>query len=99
VAVVGTAFLCPCTGLSLESMSSTLGYSADRWEELAAALRAQHLTQDARPSGRQEAGQVYTIRAMLAGRNEQSALIVSVWFIPKGEQVPRFVTAYPGGAP
>jgi hypothetical protein len=78
---------------------TALGYSAARWEELAEALRAQHLTQEAQISGRQQHGQAYTIRGMLRGPNGQSALVVSVWFIPLGGDVPRFVTAYPGGAP
>ncbi|MGE3402794.1 MAG: DUF6883 domain-containing protein [Vicinamibacterales bacterium] len=40
----------------------------------------------------------FTIRAILKGPNGESALVVSVWFVPHDRGVPRFVTAYPGGA-
>jgi hypothetical protein len=75
---------------------NALGFTPDRWEELAQALRIQHLTQDGQPSGRTDQGQKYTIRAILNGPTGQSALVVSVWFIPAGGDVPRFVTAYRG---
>lgn len=74
-----------------------LGFSADRWEQLEAALRAQHLTQDAEPTSIATHGQKFTIRAILKGPTGESASVVSVWFIPAGQNVPRFVTAYPGG--
>jgi hypothetical protein len=76
---------------------STLGYSAERWEELADDFRRQHLPRHAEPELPAVHGQKFTIRAVLIGPNEQSAVIVSVWFIPAGMHVPRFVTAYPGG--
>ena len=75
---------------------TALGFTPDRWEELVEALRIQHLTQDGQPAGTTERGQKYTIRAILNGPIGQSAPVVSVWFIPVGGDVPRFVTAYPG---
>lgn len=75
---------------------TALGFTPDRWEELAEALRIQHLTQDGGPAGPTDQGQKYTIRAILNGPTGQSAFVVSVWFIPAGGDVPRFVTAYPG---
>ena len=76
---------------------TALGFASDRWEELADALRLQRLTQDAEPAVVPTAqGRKYTIRAILNGPSAQSALVVSVWFIPAGGDVPRFVTAYPG---
>jgi hypothetical protein len=77
---------------------AALGYSAERWQELAADLRVQHLTQDAQPGESLPEGQSFTIRAILKGPNGQSAVVLSVWFVPAGGQAPRFVTAYPGGA-
>ncbi len=41
-------------------------------------------------------GQKYTIRAILNGPNGQSAVVVSVWFVPAPGMAPRFVTAYRG---
>ena len=76
---------------------AALGYSAERWREFEADLRSQHLTQDAEPSESMPEGQLFTIRAILKGPNERSALVLSVWFIAAAGGVPRFVTAYPGG--
>jgi len=76
---------------------AALGFSAERWQELESALRTQHLTQDARPLAKTKLGQKFTIRAMLTGPSGGSAAVVSMWFIPVDETVPRFVTAYPGG--
>jgi hypothetical protein len=75
---------------------NALGFSPDRWEELGAALRLQHLTRDGEPAGPTAQGRKYTIRAILNGPAGQSALGVSVWFIPADGNVPRVVTAYPG---
>ena len=74
-----------------------LGYTAERWQDFAADLRVQHLTQDAELSETIPTGQLFTIRAILNGRNGQSASVRSVWFVPTGSGAPRFVTAYPGG--
>ena len=43
-----------------------------------------------------EHGQKYEIRGIRTGPSGRSAEIVSVWIILSGENVPRFVTAYPG---
>lgn len=75
---------------------AALGFASNRWEELANALRIQHLTQDAEVGILTVHVQKYTIRAILLGPSGQSAIIVSVWFISAGGDVPRFVTAYPG---
>ena len=73
-----------------------LGFSSPRWAELADALRIQHLTQAADAGTPTAHGQKFTIRAILIGPTGQSAVVVSVWFIPTGGDTPRFVTAYPG---
>ena len=73
-----------------------LGFSASQWQELESALRIQHLTQEAEAAAGVEAGQKFTIQAILTGPNGQSTPVVSVWFIRTGETAPRFVTAYPG---
>jgi hypothetical protein len=48
---------------------AALGYSAERWQELATDLRVQHLTQDAQPGDSLPEGQSFTIRAILKGPN------------------------------
>ena len=77
---------------------AALGYAAERWQELEADLRFQHLTQDAQLAESLPEGQVFTIRAILKGPNAQSAVVLSVWFVAAAGGAPRFVTAYPGGA-
>ncbi len=77
---------------------AALGYSAERWQEFEADLRAQHLTQDAQPGESMPDGRIFTIRAILQGPNGQSAVVLSVWFVAAVGGAPRFVTAYPGGA-
>jgi hypothetical protein len=77
---------------------AALGYSAQDWQVFEADLRAQHLSADAEVSDTLSDGQLFTIRAILNGRNGQSAAVLSVWFVPTVGGVPRFVTAYPGGS-
>ena len=73
-----------------------LGFTADNWRELDAALRSQHLPESATPGPVEAFGQSFTIRAILKGPGG-SAPVTSVWFVRTGEAVARFVTAYPGG--
>ena len=76
---------------------AALGFAADRWVELDAALRAQHLGRDAEAGPVEPYGQFFTIRAMLKGP-KGAATVVSVWLVRRDEDHPRFVTAYPGDA-
>lgn len=76
---------------------AALGYTAERWQQFEADLRAQHLTQEAQPGESMRDGQIYTIRAILKGPTGQTAVVLSVWFVPVSGTTPRFVTAYPGG--
>ena len=74
-----------------------LGFSAERWPELEAALRAQHLTQPVESTEVGPFGESSTIRATLTGPGGEASVVVSVWFRGKGATTPHFVTAYPGG--
>ena len=74
-----------------------LGYSPEDWRRLEADLRSQHLSKDATPEEGTSYGQKYAIRATLVGPSGQSADVVSVWVVRRGEESPRFVTAYPEG--
>ncbi len=77
---------------------AALGFTADNWRDLEAALRVQHLTQPAVAEPVEALGQPFTIRAILKG-SASSAVVTSVWFLRSGEETARFVTAYPGGKP
>ena len=74
-----------------------LGYSSENWRQLEADLRSQHLPHDATTEQRTSYGQKYAIRATLVGPSGRSADVVSAWFVRRGEEFPRFVTAYPEG--
>ena len=78
---------------------AALGYSRHQWSQLEADLRAQHLSQEAQPATTSSYGQKYEIRAILTGPAGRSAEVVSVWIILAREDLPRLVTAYPGGTP
>jgi len=75
----------------------SLGYSAEEWSRLEADLRAQHLLQEAMLGESTVYGQKYAIGATLVGPANRAAAVVSVWIVRTGENVPRFVTAYPEG--
>ncbi len=75
-----------------------LGFTAARWPTRAEALRNQHLMHEPMSARTDEYGRTFVIRAILRGPTGSAALVVSVWFVRRGEDVPRFVTAYPGGA-
>jgi hypothetical protein len=72
-----------------------LGYSSEKWRHLDADLRSQHLSRDAAREDPTPYGQKYVIRGTLVGPSGSSANLVSVWVLRTGEEIPRFVTAYP----
>ena len=72
---------------------AAIGFTQENWEEIADALRAQHLTNDAVASRSNSRGQLYTIVAPLVGP-KGTANIKSVWQIDYGTEAPRFITAY-----
>jgi hypothetical protein len=72
---------------------AALGYSQDNWDVLAHDLQEQHLTRDGVPGRLTPFGQRYTITASLRGPAGQ-AIIMSVWQIDIGTEVPRFISAY-----
>ena len=74
-----------------------LGYSPDRWNQLEADLRSQHLPREAATDAPTPYGQKYVIRATLVGPAGRSATVISVWVVRAGEDFARFVTAYPEG--
>jgi hypothetical protein len=41
-------------------------------------------------------GQPYEVRTIFQGPSGRSLALVTIWIIRNGEDVPRFVTAYPG---
>jgi len=80
--------------LRFSRASATQRKSGAGWRQ---SLRAQHLPQEATAADATRYGQKYEIRATLVGPANRSAGVVSVWIVRAGENVPRFVTAYPEG--
>jgi len=74
-----------------------LGYSGDRWQQLEADLLELVVTGDARIGQKTEYSQKYEVRSRLEGPSGKSAEVVSIWIILDDEEIPRFVTAFPGG--
>lgn len=73
-----------------------MGYSQDRWEQLAADLREQHVLSEVDDVIESPHGRKYIIRANLKGPNGRTFAMMSIWIVRKGEDFPRFVTVYPG---
>lgn len=73
-----------------------LGYSAPAWEGLAADLRRHAMDNEALATEANQYGQKFEVRGSLAGPTGRSAAVVAVWIVLRGEDLPRFVTAFPG---
>jgi hypothetical protein len=74
---------------------SSLGYSADNWRQLAADLRAMHLSEDVVLIRRTAWGVRYEIVAPLTGPGGDTVAFRSVWQIDLGTDAPRLITMYP----
>lgn len=72
-----------------------IGYNQQNWQILEADLRAQHLSQEARPGKQSRYGEKYEIVAPLVGPNGQRHWLRSIWMIRNGESVARFITLIP----
>ena len=74
-----------------------LGYSTENWEAFERNLRNLILAQDTREAEESQYGKKYIVGGRFAGPSGDTMQIVTVWVILKGENIPRFITAYPGG--
>jgi hypothetical protein len=81
--------------MTMRSYSPVTRYSPENWHQLEADLRSQHLSRDVTLEDQTRYGQKYSIRATLVGPSGSSADVVGVWVVRTGEELPRFVTAYP----
>lgn len=74
-----------------------LGYSSANWEMFEQSLREQILSNDVTRIEESQYGQKFIVEGVLRGKGGEEVKIVTVWVILKGEDIPRFVTVYPGG--
>ncbi len=84
-------------GGSKAKFFAALGFQLATWRWLAAALRRHVVDHSYEKRVVSKHGVKYIVRGVLRGPGRNSAEAVSVWIIERGEQRPRFVTAYPGG--
>ena len=73
----------------------SLGYTRREWDRLQEGLIALARAGDAVPGEPSLFGQPYLVRGILRGPTGRSAPVATVWMVRSGEDVPRFVTAYP----
>ena len=72
-----------------------LGFSAEAWEELAQALRRHAANHSVAKVEDSTYGLQYIIDGILLTPSGETPPVRSIWFVPTGESVPRFITAYP----
>ena len=72
-----------------------LGFDQQNWTALRDELRLL-ATQEAQLGPSTRFGQQYLVTSTMQGPYGRAASVVVVWIVLAGEDVPRFVTAYPG---
>ena len=78
---------------------ANFGYTQDNWRRLEEDIRALISFHEAKQGQQSPYGRKYEVRGMITGPNGKSFAAVTVWIVLKGEDVPRFVTAYPEERP
>jgi hypothetical protein len=82
-------------GRSKAEFFTQLGFTADAWEELVSALLRHVAENEVAKMEDSPFGKRYIVEGELFGSGGRKAIIRSVWFVETGEDIPRFVTAYP----
>ena len=77
---------------------AALGYSQENWQQFEVDLRRQHLPKSVVRGRETSYGKKYEIHGRIEGPAGRAEEIVSVWIVLADEEIPRFVTAYPGGS-
>lgn len=72
----------------------SLGYTQDQWQLLEQDIRAL-VRKEVSRTVKTEFGTKYEIRGSITGPSGSSSAIVSAWMVLEGEEIPRFITAYP----
>jgi hypothetical protein len=85
-------------GRSKARFFGRLGFSQAGWLSLRDQLLAVARDGEAELVEPGAYGQKYVVRGMIQGPTGRAAAVVTVWIVLRGEEAPRFVTAYPGEA-
>jgi hypothetical protein len=73
-----------------------LGFINENWEEFEIKLRELVLINDAEEAGETPYGKKYVVVGILNSLSGEPVTVLTVWIILKGENAPRFISAYPG---
>ncbi|HLF24819.1 MAG TPA: hypothetical protein VJG32_00665 [Anaerolineae bacterium] len=71
------------------------GFTADSWQALVEALVRHVIDHEVASIEPSPFGTRYTVDGALKAPDGRTPYVRSVWFIETGEELPRFVTAYP----
>jgi hypothetical protein len=71
------------------------GFATAGWQSLAGALLAHANDYELAAIEDSQFGQRYVIEGIMTMKDGRAVLMRTIWFIDSGEDVPRFVTAYP----
>jgi len=82
-------------GRSKAEFFAQVEFTADAWEELVSALLRHVADNEVAKMEDSPFGKRYIVEGELFGSGGRKAIIRSVWFVETGEDIPRFVTAYP----
>jgi len=72
-----------------------LGFRANDWETMSAALRALAINFSVSRSMESEHGKKYIVDGAIETPVGKAPMVRTVWIIDTGETIPRLVTAYP----
>jgi hypothetical protein len=84
-------------GRSKATFFRKIGYLPSNWEAFKKDLKKLIQSQDAVESETFKFGIKYTVKGPLNSPSGETIQVLTVWVILKGEEFPRFVTAYSGG--
>jgi len=73
------------------------GYSAEKWQILEKDLRGIIIREDVIKIENTAHGDKYTVKGLLDCPNGEKVKVITAWIILNGEEIPRFITVYPGG--
>jgi len=73
------------------------GFSGERWEDFANALRLHGASHEAVMEREDDFGVRYSVDGMLESPDGRNPGVRSVWMIDRGGSSPRLISAYPAG--
>ena len=74
---------------------ASFGFTRERWQLLAGALRAHAATHEVVATIVREAGRLYVVEGPLEAPDGRAPHVRMVWCIDEGAAIPRLITAYP----